>query len=114
MNRMNPMNRMNRKATRTQNVHAPSTVPRAVLLAVPILLAIVVLTAADALACPNCKDAMSDGDSEGVNLARGYFYSILIMLAMPLTLVSSFGVYVWREMRRQKRAETSGINPPIH
>jgi hypothetical protein len=26
------------------------------------------------------------------------------MLAMPFTLVGSFGAYVWREMRRQKAA----------
>jgi hypothetical protein len=45
-----------------------------------------------------------------MNLARGYFYSILIMLAMPFTLVGSFGAYVWREMRRQKR-EGSAIPP---
>jgi hypothetical protein len=34
------------------------------------------------------------------------------MLAMPFALVSSFGAYVWREMRRQKRAEASATNPP--
>jgi len=62
------------------------------------------LAAADAAACPNCKDAVNTSDPDGLNLARGYFYSILIMLAMPLTLVSSFGIYVWREMRRQERS----------
>jgi hypothetical protein len=46
-----------------------------------------------------------------MNLARGYFYSILIMLAMPFTLVGSFGAYVWREMRRQKREASS--MPPL-
>ena len=111
---MKSMKSISRKAAKAKKVHAPSHVLRVVLLAMPILLAMAVLTAGDALGCPNCKDAMSDGDPEGMNLARGYFYSILIMLAMPLTLVSSFGAYVWREMRRQKRAETSGINPPIH
>ncbi len=66
--------------------------------------------AAEALGCPNCKDAVAVNDPEGMNLARGYFYSILIMLAMPFTLVGSFGAYVWREMRRQKR-EGSAIPP---
>jgi hypothetical protein len=46
-----------------------------------------------------------------MNLARGYFYSIIIMLAMPFTLVGSFGAYVWREMRRQKRE--GAPNPPL-
>lgn len=65
-------------------------------------LAIVCLLAADATACPNCKDAVDTSDPDGLNLARGYFYSILIMLAMPFTLAGSFGCYVWREMRRQR------------
>jgi hypothetical protein len=29
------------------------------------------------------------------------------MLAMPFTLAGSFGCYVWREMRRQRRASES-------
>lgn len=66
--------------------------------------------AAEALGCPNCKDGIAANDSEGMNIARGYFYSILIMLAMPFTLVSSFGAYVWREMRRQRREGVA--NPP--
>ena len=56
-----------------------------------------------AFGCPNCKDAVNTADPDGLNVARGYFYSILIMLAMPFTLVGSFGLYVWREVQRQKR-----------
>ena len=66
------------------------------------------LISGDAFGCPNCKDAVNTSDPEGLNVARGYFYSILIMLAMPCTLLSSFGIYVWREMQRQKRA---GLSP---
>jgi uncharacterized membrane protein len=61
------------------------------------------LAAADALGCPNCKDGVNTADPQGLNIARGYFYSILLMLAMPFTLAGSFAAYVWREMRRQKR-----------
>ena len=57
----------------------------------------------DAFGCPNCKDGFSSSDPDAVNVARGYFYSILLMLAMPFTLAGSFAAYVWREMRRQKR-----------
>ena len=63
-----------------------------------------VFVAGDAFGCPNCKDAVNTSDPDGLNVARGYFYSILIMLAMPCTLLSSFGIYVWREMHRQKKA----------
>jgi hypothetical protein len=77
----------------------------------PILAAcllVAILAAADAFGCPNCKDAVDTSDPEGLNLARGYFYSILLMLAMPFTLAGSFGCYVWREMRRQRRAQEDG------
>jgi len=63
-----------------------------------------VLWAAAADACPTCKDGLAAADSQGANIARGYFYSILLMLAMPFTLAGSFGLYVWREFRRQEAA----------
>jgi hypothetical protein len=69
------------------------------------------VAAADAWGCPNCKDGVNTSDPQGLNIARGYFYSILLMLAMPFTLAGTFAAYVWREMRRQKRlaeADASG------
>ena len=53
--------------------------------------------------CPNCKDSLAGTSGESMNVARGYALSILIMLGMPFTLASCFGIYVWREMRRLKR-----------
>jgi len=68
-----------------------------------VLVAMLIVQAGpDALGCPNCKDGVSTTDPDGLNVARGYFYSILFMLAMPFTLAGSFGIYIWREMRRQK------------
>jgi hypothetical protein len=81
---------------------------RSVIFLIAVGLAVV---AAEAFGCPNCKDAVAVNDAESMNLARGYFYSILIMLAMPFTLVGSFAAYVWREMRRQKREGSS--MPPL-
>jgi hypothetical protein len=74
----------------------------------PLLLVVAVVAGAEALGCPNCKDAVNTSDPDGLNVARGYFYSILLMLAMPFTLVGSVGAYVWREMRRQKAAAAAG------
>ena len=73
------------------------------------LLVLIVGIAVDnaALGCPTCKDGLQAADSEGANIARGYFYSILLMIAMPFTLAGSFGFYCWREMRRQQHAEGS-------
>lgn len=77
--------------------------------AIPFAGAVVILTVgmAVASACPTCKDSVNTSDPDGLNLARGYFFSILLMLAMPFTLAGSFGCYVWREMRRQRRASES-------
>ncbi len=66
-----------------------------------------IVAGGDAWGCPTCKDGLQAADSEGANIARGYFYSILLMIAMPFTLAGSFGLYVWREMRRQQHAEGS-------
>jgi len=83
---------------------------RLVPLAALSLVALVVI-AADALGCPTCKDAVNTSDPDGLNLARGYFYSILLMLAMPFTLIGSFGCYVWRERRRQQRDQAASHEP---
>ena len=69
----------------------------------------VIAVGSDAWGCPTCKDGLQAADSEGANIARGYFYSILLMIAMPFTLAGSFGLYVWRETRRQQHAESSGV-----
>jgi hypothetical protein len=85
--------------------------PRVRAVAALLALGLIVL-AGEALGCPTCKDSLADGDAQAANLARGYFYSILIMLAMPFTLASSFGLYVWREMRRQGPAGEGRQGPP--
>lgn len=66
----------------------------------------------DAFGCPNCKDGFSSSDPDAVNVARGYFYSILLMLAMPFTLAGTFGAYVWREMRKQQRSQSQDQPAP--
>ena len=73
---------------------------------ITIVVFLIGLMAAEAFGCPNCKDGFSTSDPEAVNVARGYFYSILLMLAMPFTLAGTFGAYVWREMRKQQRSQS--------
>jgi hypothetical protein len=69
-----------------------------------------ILAGPDAIGCPNCKDGVNTADPDGLNVARGYFYSILFMLAMPFTLAGSFAAYVWREMRKQKRQAAADLS----
>lgn len=73
----------------------------ALLLVAPLLLG---LLGAEAWGCPTCKDGVIASDDAATNMARGYFYSILLMLAMPFTLAGCFGMYIWREYRRQQQA----------
>ena len=85
----------------------PSTFPLLGTVIAGVVFAVIVfgIAGGEALGCPNCKDAVNTTDPDGLNIARGYFYSILLMLAMPFTLAGSFGCYVWREMRRQQREQ---------
>jgi hypothetical protein len=78
-------------------------------LLVATLAVLVALVAADAWGCPTCKDGVLSSDPSSANIARGYFYSILLMLAMPFTLAGCFGLYVWREYQRQQRSD--GVPP---
>lgn len=71
------------------------------------------LSAAEAWGCPTCKDGVAATDDVANNMARGYFYSILLMLAMPFTLAGCFGMYVWREYRRQQQAGGGATLHPL-
>ena len=72
-------------------------------------LAAVLLTAGIAAACPTCKDGMASNDPEHAHMVKGYFYSILFMMGMPYLLLTSFGLYMYREVRkaRPRRVQTS-------
>ena len=89
----------------------PARVRGVVRLLLAFAVVMIVVSAGEAFGCPTCKDGVAESDPEGMNLARGYFYSILIMLAMPFTLAGSFGAYVWREMRRQELERRAGAAP---
>ncbi len=64
--------------------------------------AIVVLTASVAWACPGCKDALAENDPERNSLVKGYMYSILFMLAMPVAILGGFSAYMYRLVRRAR------------
>jgi hypothetical protein len=74
------------------------------------VVAVVFALAAAAEACPTCKDAIAASDPAHQNMARGYFYSILFMMAMPFVLIGSFGGYMWLEVRRARQKEQGGGN----
>lgn len=52
-------------------------------------------------ACPNCKDALAN-DPAAAGLVRGYFYSILFMLSMPILIISGLSSYFYWEICRAR------------
>ena len=52
----------------------------------------------DASACPKCKEANESDDRR----PQAYMYSILFMLAMPVTLFTGFGVSFYRLSKKQQ------------
>ncbi len=50
-------------------------------------------------ACPNCKEAVSAQPADVAKMARGYNWSILLMLGMPVTLLGTGAFMVRRAVR---------------
>ena len=70
----------------------------------------VLSTAATALACPTCKNALAGHD----HIVQGYFWSILFMMSMPFLLLGSFTAYMYWEVRkaRAQQAASRQANQP--
>ena len=67
--------------------------------------AVLLLTAADVLACPTCKDGIAESDPASEAQARGYFYSILFMMAMPFVIIGTFGGAAYYSIRRAREQQ---------
>jgi hypothetical protein len=65
-----------------------------------------------AAACPDCKEAKADSEYPGgsASLGLGFYYSILLMIAVPWTAVSTIAFLIYRKQRRLK-LEASGARP---
>jgi hypothetical protein len=54
-----------------------------------------------ARACPNCKDAVAAQEpAEAARLKNGYFYSILLMVSMPIVLTGAGAILLIRAVKR--------------
>lgn len=70
-------------------------------------LAMVLCAGAPALACPNCKDSLSEGASrQSPRLGAGLSYSVMFMLAVPFMLAGGGAFALYRASRR-------GALPPL-
>ena len=69
-----------------------------------ILVALATLSPQVALACPTCKDSLTE------NYVQAYGMSIIFMMSMPFIIFGSLAAYFYyevRKARRQQQAETS-------
>ena len=57
-------------------------------------------TGSRALACPNCKEAVASQPGDSAGMARGYNFSVMVMLAVPFTLLSAGGFAMARAVKR--------------
>jgi hypothetical protein len=54
----------------------------------------------NALACPNCKEAIASQDGDAMRLANGYSWSIILMIGTPFTLLGTGTMMVVRAVKR--------------
>jgi uncharacterized paraquat-inducible protein A len=71
------------------------------------LLAVWLLIAAVAQACPNCTNSLAGGDEASQQLIRGYFWSILFMMSMPFAILFGLGGYMYLEVRRARAKQSA-------
>ena len=72
--------------------------------------ALVLSMAADASACPTCKDGLGHADPQGRSIAAGYYYSILFMMSMPFIILTTFGSFAYRSVRKAQAAREAAAN----
>lgn len=70
----------------------------------PLLL--VALFAGVATACPTCREGLAE-NPQGQSLAAGFYYSILFMMAMPFTILGTFGGLAYLSIRRAKARQAT-------
>ena len=67
-----------------------------------LVVALVLLIASVAAACPTCKDGLAQNDPQGKAMAAGYYYSILFMMSMPYIVLGTFGSVAYISIRRAR------------
>lgn len=70
-----------------------------------IVLALVLMIASVAAACPTCKEGLAQNDPHGQALAAGYYYSILFMMTTPYVVLATFGSLAYYSIRRARAAQ---------
>ena len=83
-------------------------------LLIALVVAIALLAASPASACPTCKDGIAENDPAAQSMAAGYFYSIVFMMSMPFLLLGTLGSFAYFSVRRARLSgdtESDGNRP---
>ena len=65
------------------------------------VVAFVLMTGTDALACPNCKEAVANQDgSDAESLRNGFGWSIIMMISAPFSMIGAGAFVVARAVQR--------------
>jgi len=79
---------------------------RTVFLGLALAVLIASVSASQALACPNCKEAVTSSQGEVAGTAMGYNWSVCFMLTVPFSMLGT-GVFIVR------RAAKRGLLPEL-
>jgi hypothetical protein len=59
--------------------------------------------------CALCRQALTSGGNQG--LIQGFYWSILLIAGIPLVIMGTVGLLVWRSARLKRRIEQPGHSP---
>ncbi len=71
-------------------------------MSVTLTVAVCLLIAGTATACPTCKQGIVEGANHD-QLMRGYFWSILFMMSMPFLILGGLSAYFYAAVCRARR-----------
>jgi uncharacterized membrane protein len=74
--------------------------------------AVILCTADAALACPTCKEGVAQNDPHYQSMAAGYYYSILFMMSMPFIILTTFGSFAYRSVKRAQAQRDAAQQRP--
>jgi len=89
------------------NYHRPHWIAIFRVTCLLLVIATVLLTATELLACPTCKDGLAGSDPASQAQARGFFYSILFMMAMPFVLLGTLGSAAYLSIRKAREQQVN-------
>lgn len=68
---------------------------------------------ASALACPLCsEETEAQAKETGINVSMGYSVSVLVMIAVPMSMVGGMGYALYRNAQQMSQGRDGGSLPP--